>query len=169
MFRSLPKLAVLAAILPAMLLPATASAASDYLFVLDGIPGESSSQGHEGTIEITSWSLGASNPTSAGSSGMSAGKVSYSDLSVMISLEKAPLGLKAGTKIPVVEIKAGDDKRLDYLTIKLEEVMVSSYTPTAGGGARLSLNYAKIEFKYTPIDDKNRVGTGKTMAAEVIA
>ena len=92
---------------------------------------------------------------------MSAGKVSYSDLSVMISLEKAPLGLKAGTKIPVVEVrKSGDDKRQDYLVVTLEEVMVSSFQKLDDGNARLSINYARIAFP---------AGTGKTMAAEVIA
>ena len=162
MFRSLPKLAVLAAILPAVILPATASASADYYLTLDGVAGESrAAGGHAGQIEIASWSLGASNPTSAGSSGMSAGKVSYSDLSVMISLEKAPLGLKAGTKIPVVEVrKSGDDKRQDYLVVTLEEVMVSSFQKLDDGNARLSINYARIVFP---------AGTGKTMAAEVIA
>ena len=162
MFRSLPKLAVLAAILPAVILPSTASASADYYLTLDGVAGESrAAGGHSGQIEIASWSLGAPNPTSAGSSGMSAGKVSYSDLSVMISLEKAPLGLKAGTKIPVVEVrKSGDDKRQDYLVVTLEEVMVSSFQKLDDGNARLSINYARIAFG---------AGTGKTMAAEVIA
>ncbi len=162
MFRSLPKLAVLAAILPAVILPATASASADYHLTLDGVAGESrAAGGHTGQIEIASWSLGASNPTSAGSSGMSAGKVSYSDLSVMISLEKVPLGLKAGTKIPVVDVrKSGDDKRQDYLVVTLEEVMVSSFQKLDDGNARLSINYARIAFP---------AGTGKTMAAEVIA
>jgi type VI protein secretion system component Hcp len=162
MFRSLPKLAVLAAILPAVILPATASASADYYLTLDGVAGETrAAGGHSGQIEIASWSFGASNPTSAGSSGMSAGKVSYSDLSVMISLEKAPLGLKAGTKIPVVEVrKSGDDKRQDYLVVTLEEVMVSSFQKLDDGNARLSINYARVAFP---------AGTGKTMAAEVIA
>ena len=162
MFRSLPKLAVLAAILPAVILPATASASADYYLTLDGVAGETrAAGGHSGQIEIASWSFGASNPTSAGSSGVSAGKVSYSDLSVMISLEKAPLGLKAGTKIPVVEVrKSGDDKRQDYLVVTLEEVMVSSFQKLDDGNARLSINYARVAFP---------AGTGKTMAAEVIA
>lgn len=57
-----------------------AFAASDYLLQLDDVKGEKS------TIEVQSWSWGTSNPTSVGSSGMSAGKVSVQDLSVM----KAP-------------------------------------------------------------------------------
>ncbi|HVK07419.1 MAG TPA: type VI secretion system tube protein Hcp, partial [Gemmataceae bacterium] len=57
--------------------------ASDYLLELDGVKGESKDDAHKETIEIASWSLGASNPTSVGSAGMSAGKVSFSDLNVM--------------------------------------------------------------------------------------
>ena len=41
-------------------------AASDYLLELDGIKGESRDDVHKGTIEIASWSLGASNPASVG-------------------------------------------------------------------------------------------------------
>ena len=57
-----------------------------------------------------------------------------------------------------VQARAGDDKRQDYLTITLEEVMVSSYQ-ISGHTARLSINYARIA----------NSGTGKTMAAEVLA
>ena len=88
---------------------------------LDGVKGESKDDAHKETIEIASWSLGASNPTSVGSAGMSAGKVSYSDLSVMISLEKASVELlsrvstgKVIKKAVLYGRKAGDDKRQDY-------------------------------------------------------
>lgn len=53
----------------AFLAPVSAHAASDYLLELDGVRGESKT-----SIEVASWSLGASNPTSVGSSGMSAGR-----------------------------------------------------------------------------------------------
>jgi prepilin-type processing-associated H-X9-DG protein len=105
----------------------------------------------------------------AGSSGMSAGKVHYSDLSVMISLEKASpllhLAVARGQHFDAVELTfrvpagaqaSGDDKRLDYLTVTLEEVMVSGYQTSAN--VRLSLNFARIAD-----------ATGKTMAAEVLA
>ena len=73
----------LAAALSGWMLGATpALAASDYLLQLDGVQGESSTKGHPAPIEISSWSWGASNPTSVGSTGMSAGKVNVQDLSV---------------------------------------------------------------------------------------
>jgi hypothetical protein len=45
-------------------------AASDYLLEIEDYAGP----GKPGTIEVQSWSWGASNPTSVGSSGMSAGR-----------------------------------------------------------------------------------------------
>jgi hypothetical protein len=62
---------------------ATAYAASDYLLEIKGVQGESGASDASQTIELSSWSWGASNPTSVGSSGMSAGKVSMQDMSVM--------------------------------------------------------------------------------------
>lgn len=60
----------LAASVGALLLaPTSAHAASDYLLELDGIRGESKT-----SIELASWSFGASNPTSVGASGMSGGR-----------------------------------------------------------------------------------------------
>ncbi len=48
-----------------------AIAASDYLLELDDVAGEVTTKT---TIELASWSFGASNPTSVGSSGMSSGR-----------------------------------------------------------------------------------------------
>ena len=73
MFRSLPRRALLWAPLAAVLLAPNAFAAGD---------------DHREQIPIESWSFGPS-ASSSSSSGGGAGTVHYSDLSVMISLEKA--------------------------------------------------------------------------------
>lgn len=52
-------------------LAASAAWAADNYMKIEGVEGEAS-----GEIEVHSWSWGASNPTSVGSSGMSAGRVS---------------------------------------------------------------------------------------------
>jgi hypothetical protein len=62
---------------------ASALGASDYLLEIKGVEGESGASGAPQAIEISSFSWGTSNPTSVGSSGMSAGKVSMQDMSVM--------------------------------------------------------------------------------------
>ncbi|MBL7997728.1 MAG: hypothetical protein JNL32_03725 [Candidatus Kapabacteria bacterium] len=92
----------LTAILAVLVLAVTSAfAASDYLLKIEGVKGEVYFSGPlsssatipvggqvgkitvtKGGVEVCSWSFGASNPTSVGSSGMGAGKVSMSDLSV---------------------------------------------------------------------------------------
>jgi type VI protein secretion system component Hcp len=84
-----------AATLSGWMLGATpALAASDYLLQLDGVQGDAATKGHPAPIEISSWSWGASNPTSVGSTGMSAGKVNVRDMSVM-SASAATTGVAA--------------------------------------------------------------------------
>lgn len=61
---------------------ASAMAASDYLLEIKGAAADSGTGAASQTIEISSFSWGTSNPTSVGSSGMSAGKVSMQDMSV---------------------------------------------------------------------------------------
>lgn len=60
-------------------------AASDYLLELDGVEGEAAKGDHKQAIEVSSFSWGASNPTSVGSSGMGAGKVAVQDMSIQAS------------------------------------------------------------------------------------
>lgn len=130
---------------------------SDYLLEIDDLQGEKES------IEIASWSLGASNPTSVGSSGMSAGKASFSDLSVMKSIDKAsPLlfkSLATGKHIPKVTLTKYAPNTSPDGTVKpptvvtqftLTDVMVSSVVDGSFGASdmeMLSLSYAKIEMK----------------------
>jgi hypothetical protein len=61
---------------------ASAMAASDYLLEIKGAAAESGTGAASQTIEISSFSWGTSNPTSVGSTGLSAGKVSMQDMSV---------------------------------------------------------------------------------------
>jgi len=68
------------AVASALVMSATAAlGASDYLLEIEGVAGAGDASKK---IEISSFSWGASNPTSVGSSGLSAGKVSMQDMSV---------------------------------------------------------------------------------------
>lgn len=51
----------------------------DAFLKLDGINGESTARGHEGEIELDSWSFGASNVGHAGGGGGGEGKVVFQD------------------------------------------------------------------------------------------
>ena len=71
--------------------------ASDYLLEIDGIKGESQDKKHKDTIEVQSFSWGASQPGSfASGSGGGAGKASFQDLHFTSTVNKAsPLLAKA--------------------------------------------------------------------------
>ncbi len=60
----------------------SATAASDFLLEIEGIEGEAAGKDHKQTIEIASYSWGASNPASVGSTSMSAGEATKNDVSV---------------------------------------------------------------------------------------
>ncbi len=148
---------------------ASAVAAADYFLKLDGIPGESLDKVHRDTIEIDSFSWGATNPGSSGAGGgMGAGKVSFSDLSVSTSMSKASprlmLASAAGTRIPSVVLYGrgrGGSAPADYLVVTLSDVFVSSYQSSAGGETptdQFSLTFAKISFSYRPQTSTGALG-----------
>jgi type VI secretion system secreted protein Hcp len=64
--------------------------AYDAFLKLDGITGESQKTGHTGEIDLMSFSWGASNSSSVGTgTGVSVGKVSVSDFSIMKSTDSS--------------------------------------------------------------------------------
>jgi type VI secretion system secreted protein Hcp len=159
----------------------SADAASvDYFLKIDGIDGESKDETHKGEIEVYSWSWGESNQgTHAGGGGGGAGKVSMQDFHFTMTTNKASPKLfqmcATGEHIKeaILTVRkqglAGTESRpVEYLKIKLTDVMVTSYQ-VGGSNAgdipteSISLNFAKIEFEYTP---QNEDGT---MAAPVKA
>lgn len=165
---------------PAAPAVAAAAASADYYLKIDGIPGEATDKTHPEAIEVNSWSLGASNPTRVGGAGGgSAGKVSFSDLSVMIDQSKAsPLLLLAtasGKHIKSVVLtgrRSGGDNRQDYLVITLTDVLVSSFQTSASSETPMesvSLAFAKITVSYKPQGPDGRLGTAVTAGWDVAA
>ena len=136
---------------------------SDYLLEIDGIKGESQDSKHKETIEISSFSWGVSNSGSfAAGGGGGSGKASFQDLHFTSHVNKSsPLIAKAcatGQHIKKATLfvrKAGGDQQ-DYYVIKLEDLLVSSYQSGGSEGSnalpvdQFALNFAKIEFDYSP-------------------
>ena len=160
--------------------PPLLNAASDYFLKIDGIKGESVDAGHRDEIEINSWSWGASNPVLAGGGGGGTGKVSMQDFHFVCSHDKSSpllmLSCAQGTHIPKVVLTVRRTTPTgapeEYLTITLEEVLVSSFSssaPPPNGGAQapptqsISLNFTKITFAHTSN------GTVTTAGWDVIA
>lgn len=144
--------------------------AVDMFLELDGIKGESTDDKHKEKIDVLAWSWGLSNSgTFHSGSGGGAGKANFSDLSVTKWVDKATPALMAacakGTHIKSAKLivrKAGD-RPLEYLTITLTSVLVSSLSTGGSGGEErltenISLNFAKVDVDYKIQDEK---GAGK--------
>ena len=152
--------------------PAPALAASsDYLLEIDGIKGESSDQKHKGDIEILSFSWGVTQQGSHSSGGGGgAGKVSFQDIHFTKRIDKSSplLFQKAATgthikKATLFVRKAGGGQQ-EYLTIKLEDCLVSSFQtkPSEGSDAvpteSISINFTKIQYDYKPQNADGSLG-----------
>jgi len=136
--------------------------ASDYFLKIDGIKGESPDAKHKDEIQILSFSWGATQSgTFAAGGGGGAGKVSMQDVHFVMAMNKASALLlqscATGAHIKEANItcrKAGGTQ-VEYLKIKLSDVLVSSYqtggsssSPDAYPTDQFSLNFAKINFEY---------------------
>lgn len=142
--------------------------ATDILLKIDGIAGESVIEGHAGEIDILAWSWGMSQSgTTHTSTGGGSGKVSVGDITftkhVDIStgdLIKACTSGRHLSKATLVVRKAGGARPIDYLTLTMHEVIVSSYNT---GGSEdgmdrvqetLSFNFARFEIEYVQQDER---------------
>lgn len=135
--------------------------ASDYLLEIDGIKGESAVKGHEGALQIESFSFGVSNPGSfSAGGGGGAGKVAFQDLHFTKHIDKAsPILFRTcatGEHIKKAVLfvrKSGGDQQ-DYYTITLSDLLVSSYQNGGSTGSdpvdQFSMNFTKIEIVYFP-------------------
>lgn len=94
-------------------------------------------------------------------SGGGAGKANFQDLSFTKYIDSASnalmIALAKGSHIPKVVFlarKAGEGQKV-YLTIEMEEVMVTSLSTGGSGGEdrlteNVTLNFAKVKFAYAP-------------------
>ena len=139
-------------------------AAIDYFLKLDGISGESKDSKHKGEIELLSFSFGETHGGSAGSGGGGgAGKVQMSDFSFTARTTKASpqlfLSCAQGKhlKQAILTVRKAGGSQQEYLIIKLNDVLVSSYALGGSeGGADgdpqdvFSLNFVKLSYDYKP-------------------
>jgi type VI secretion system secreted protein Hcp len=137
---------------------------------IDGIDGDVTAQGHEKEIELNSFQFGAKldvSPISSG--GASAGKVSLSEIvGTKIMDKSSPLlfqKLVTGSHIPQVDIyfvKFTNGSPQTYAHYILQDVLISGYSVSSGGDIpteSLSLNFAKIQFEFTPTNTDGSPGS----------
>jgi type VI secretion system secreted protein Hcp len=126
---------------------------------LDGVKGESKDHKHKDEIHIESLSWGL-NQTGAGAvgGGSGAGKVSVHDVSITKYVDRSSAALMldccSGKHIPsgLITVRKAGDKPLEYLKIKLTDVMITSVQLAGHGGdlltENLTLNVAKFQVEY---------------------
>jgi type VI secretion system secreted protein Hcp len=144
-----------------------ASASFDTFIKFEGIQGESTVKGEIGAVKIHGIEFSAVALDSA-ATGVASGKRQFSPIVIQkpidpasISLFKAFLGQGQIKGAQIDFTTTEHDAAVPYLTIKLDNVLISSFAISAGGDDRptesVSLNFAKIEFEYTPQTPKGGV------------
>jgi type VI secretion system secreted protein Hcp len=144
--------------------------AMDMFIKIGELNGESKDGTHKKKIDVLAWSWGMSNSGSAHvGGGAGAGKVNVQDLSLTkyIDLSSPDLMLACcnGKHFPEATLivrKAGENP-LEYLTITLTEVLVTSVSTGGSGGEdrlteNVTLNFAKVKVDY--IEQTPTGGTG---------
>ena len=119
------------------------------------IKGEATAKGFEGQIDIESFSWGLTQTGSLATGGGGAGKASFQDIHFELPVSSAsPLLAKScatGEHIKLATLTVHKELG-DYYTIKMTDVLISSYQSAGAGDERpeesFSLNFAKIEFDY---------------------
>jgi type VI secretion system secreted protein Hcp len=155
--------------------------AVDMFLKLDGIKGESADKSHKDEINVLAWSWGMSNSGSAHlGGGAGSGKVNVQDLSLTkyIDVSSPDLMLfccngKHVAKAQLTVRKAGETA-LEYLIIKLEDVLVASVSTGGSGGEdrlteHVTLNFAKVDVEYTGQDAKGGAGAKPKMGWDIPA
>jgi type VI secretion system secreted protein Hcp len=135
-------------------------AAVDYFLKIMPVKGESRDKDYKEHIELLSWSIGAhQHGTGGAGGGGGAGKVQMSDLSISKHADKSSSDLflaccngKHFDEAWIICRKAGEHP-LEFLKIKLQQVLVSSYQTSGHGGdlipvEQVTLNFAKIQMEY---------------------
>jgi type VI secretion system secreted protein Hcp len=150
--------------------------AVDMFIKIDTVDGESRDKVHKKEIDVLAWSWGLSNSGSAHvGGGAGAGKVNVQDISFTKWVDSATPKLalaccdgKHFKEATLVVRKAGE-KPVEYLKIKIEEVLITSISTGGSGGEdrlteNVTLNFAKVSLDYVPQDEKGAAGTAIPMA-----
>lgn len=140
--------------------------AVDMFIKIPSVQGESKDKVHKGEIDVLAWSWGMSNSgTTHMGGGGGSGKVNVQDLSFTKYIDASSNALlkaccegKHFDDATLVVRKAGGTP-VEYVVIKMEEVMVTSVSTGGSGGEdrlteNVTLNFAKFTYKYQEQDDK---------------
>lgn len=140
--------------------------ALDMFIKIDGIKGESVDAKHKDEIDVLAWSWGASQSgTTHNGPGGGAGKANFQDISFTKWIDKSSPNLLMNCakgvhmKEATLVVRKAGGTPLEYLKIKLSEVLVSSLSTGGSGGEdrlteNVTLNFAAFDLEYIPQDNK---------------
>jgi type VI secretion system secreted protein Hcp len=136
-----------------------------------GIDGQTTAKGHEKWIELNSLQFGVGRGISAptgSSANREASAPSVSEIVVTkLTDATSPLFFQEsvvgkGKTVNVHFVRTSADQLETYLELTLTNTLVSGYSVSSGGDApseSISLNFTKIEVKYTPYNADHSKGT----------
>jgi type VI secretion system secreted protein Hcp len=148
--------------------------AVDMFLKLTGIKGESQDHKHKDEIHVESFSWGLSQTGSFGAGGGGGtGKVSVHDISFTKFVDKSTCDLiyacASGKHIPegLITVRKAGEKPLEYLKIKLSDVLISGVQEAGHGGGdqmteNVTLNFSKFHVDYF---EQKKDGSGSAAGA----
>ena len=146
---------------------------------IDGVEGESLDSKHKGEIDIESFSWGVKQSATLTGGGAGAGKAEISDFTVVKHFDKSSVELAHATatgqhfKFAELTVRRSGGAQLEYLTYKLEDLLVSSVSTSGSGSGRpvetISLNFAKIEITYHEQKADGSLGAGISTSLSAFA
>ncbi|HEY4185933.1 MAG TPA: type VI secretion system tube protein Hcp [Polyangia bacterium] len=146
--------------------------AMDMFLKIDDLVGDSLDEKHPNEIQVLSWSWGMSQSGSThAASGGGSGKVNVQDLTFMKNIDTTTTNLIkmccSGNhfKHALLTVrKAGGKAAVEYLKIKMQDLIISNISTGGSGGSDLitesvTLNFAKVSVDYTPQDKTGAAGS----------
>lgn len=136
---------------------------------IPGIPGESTTAGHEDEIEIHSMNWGLSVEVDTSGGGRAVGRAAFKDLTVRKSFDaSSPLlalacaRADAIARLTLTSRRQAGGETLPSLVIELKNVLVTSYqtSATRGDSAQEPVETVALNFEEIKITYKQRDGTG---------
>ncbi len=143
---------------------------ADIFLKIPGVDGESQDEKHKDEMQIDSYHVGGTQPVFGHQgTGLGAGKAMVHDMQLTKHHCKASamlfISMLNGKHFPeaTLTVRKAGEFPLDYLIIKMEDVIVSSHNsksdPAGGVGTEhFALHFSTIEFTYVPQNKDGSAG-----------
>lgn len=146
------------------------------------IKGEAQDAQHKDEVDVLAWSWGASQSgTTHMGKGGGGGKCNVQDLSFTKYIDSASNALLQRVfdgdhieKATLVVRKAGGESPVEYLTITMEDVIISSFSTGGSGGEdrlteNVTLNFSQVKMSYIPQKEDGTAEAAKEAGWDIAA